>query len=270
VTKILPSIGVLDSGIGGLSVLREIHNLLPHHPTVYFADQFHLPYGPRPIAELNRYIEEITRFLMKQGCSVIVLACHTASAAGLEALRTKFPDIPFVGMEPAIKPAIEATRTGVVGVLSTQTTAEGTPYKRLLGRYAAHARVITQVAPDLVRVAEKQLQNTDEGKAIIRACVGPLIDAGADQIVLACTHFSFLVDVIQEMVGKHIRLVDPSLAVARQVARIWPNGIPVSPMDNVYVTSGNSGEFQRILNKLLGIKTTAQYAYWREDHTLFV
>lgn len=263
-----PSIGVLDSGIGGLSVLREIHKLLPHHPTIYFADQFHLPYGPRPVKELHHFTDEITRDLLKRGCRVIVLACNTASAASLYYLRAKYPDVPFVGMEPAIKPAIAATQTGVVGMLSTRTTAEGELYKHLLERHATDVRVITQVAPDLVQVAEQQLQDTDEGRAIVRRCLEPLIQAGADQIVLGCTHFPFLSDAIQEIAGHHVHLVDPSPAIARQVKRVWPEHIAVLPATSVYITSGDATLFQQSLRRLLGTDTTVESALWTPDNRL--
>jgi glutamate racemase len=261
------SIGVLDSGIGGLSVLREIHNLLPEYSTIYFADQFHFPYGPRPAEELQRYLEVISGFLMDQSCVVIVLACNTASAAALHFLRLKFPHTPFVGMEPAIKPAIESSRTRVVGVLSTRTTAEGSLYRRLLERYADGVKVITQIAPDLVQVAERQLQNTDEGRAIVSNYLEPLLQAGADEIVLACTHFPFLTETIQEITGPDVRLIDPSPAVARQVARVWPEAVSPARLTNQYFTSGTVDELRPMLKRLLGIDALVQTVRWSDDQS---
>ena len=248
-----PKIGVFDSGIGGLSVLREIHRLLPNYPTVYVADQANLPYGPRPISEIQSFADHITRFLIEQGCVVIVIACNTASAASLEYLRAKYPQVPFVGMEPAIKPALEASKTGVVGMLSTRATAEGALYKRLLERYAEDKRVITQVAPELVRIAEEQSQHTEASRAIIADYVRPMVDGGADQIVLACTHFPFLADAIQEIAGEGITLVDPSPAVARQTARLWPSDAVLQQGGNSYYTSGDVEGFQNSLKTLIGI-----------------
>ena len=121
-------------GVGGLSVLREIHRLLPEIPTLYYADQAHIPYGPRSADEIREYVKAITEFLIGQGAGVIVIACHAASAASLQPLRQQYPDVPFVGMEPAVKPAAEATRSGVVGVLTTQATADGALYRRVLAR----------------------------------------------------------------------------------------------------------------------------------------
>jgi glutamate racemase len=131
-----PKIGVFDSGLGGLSVLREIHRLLPNHPTLYFADQGHMPYGPRDPAEIHTFSRGITQFLLDRDAAVIVIACHSASANSLEKLRVEFPQVPFVGVEPAIKPAASASKSGVVGVLTTKATAEGPLYHRVLERFA--------------------------------------------------------------------------------------------------------------------------------------
>ncbi len=250
-----PKIGVFDSGIGGLSVLREIHRLLPNHPTLYIADQANLPYGPRPVSEIQSFSDHITQFLIAQGAAVIVIACNTASAASLEFLRAKYPDTPFVGMEPAIKPALEASKTGIVGMLSTRATAEGKLYQRLLERYAEDKHVITRIAPDLVRIAEEQSQYTPVSRAIISDYVRPIVEAGADQIVLACTHFPFIADAIQDIVGQGVQLVDPSPAVARQTARLWPAGLTLEPADNAYYTSGDVSGFERTIKTLIGVDT---------------
>ncbi len=247
-----PKIGVFDSGIGGLSVLREIHRLLPDHPTIYVADQANLPYGPRPIPEIQSFSDRITQFLIEQGAVVIVIACNTASAASLEYLRAKYPDMPFVGMEPAVKPALEASKTGVVGVLSTRATAEGMLYKRLLERYAEDKRVITRIAPELVRIAEEQSQHTPASRKIIADYLRPIIDGGADHIVLACTHFPFLADAIQELAGQGIFLVDPSPAVARQTARLWPNKFNPEPATNDYYTTGLVAQFELMVWRFIG------------------
>jgi glutamate racemase len=258
-------IGVLDSGVGGLSVLREIHRLLPHHPTVYVADQLHLPYGPRSAEEVRAFVFSITEFLIEQGGAVIVLACNTASAASLLPLRDTFPDTPFVGMEPAVKPAAEATKSGVVGVLTTRTTADGPLYERVLNQYARDVQVITQVSPGLVPIAEAQSQHTAEGRAVIRGYIEPLIEQGADQIVLACTHFPLLTDAIQDIAGSHVTLVDPSPAIARQVARVWPENITPSPAPNQYFTSADPSHFQVMLHQLIGIKSNASHLEWGEN-----
>jgi glutamate racemase len=259
-------IGVLDSGVGCLSVLREIHRLLPDHPTLYFADQFHLPYGPRDPQQISTFVEAIARFLIARGAAMIVIACNAASAASLYNVRAQYPRIPFVGMEPAVKPAVEATRTGVIGVLTTQATAEGMLYKQVLERYAANTRVMTQIAPELVRVAEDNSQHTPTGRELIRQHIQPLIEAGADQIALACTHFPFLTDVIQEIAGPAVCLFDPGPAIARQTARVWPEEVAVTPGQHVYYTSGSSEHFRRMLRTLIGVDAPVTGVCWPSDY----
>jgi glutamate racemase len=249
-------IGVLDSGVGGLSVLREIHRLLPDYPTIYVADQQHLPYGARPAHEVRAFVFDIVRFLIDQGAAVIVLACNAASAASLLPLREAFPHIPFVGMEPAVKPAAESTRTGVIGVLTTRTTANGQLYARVLDFFTHDVRVITQVAPELVTIVEGDSQHTPESRGVIQGYIAPLVEAGADRIVLGCTHFPFLAPTIQQMVGSGITLVDPGPAVARQVARVWPRHVPAHSDTNQYFTSGDPAQFQNMLRTLIGVESS--------------
>lgn len=256
-----PLIGLLDSGIGGLSVLREVHRLLPDYPTYYYADQAHLPYGPRPAEEVRAFVDSITQFLLEQGAAVIVLACNAASAASLLYLREKYPDVPFVGMEPAIKPAVEATRTGVVGVLTTGATAAGPLYERVLKRYAADVQVLTQVTPEFVTIAEAQSQHTPEGRATIQRYLEPLLEAGADQIVLACTHYPFLLDMLQEIAGDSVQFIDPAPAVARQIARVWPADLAPASMPNRYFTSGDPVIFQHMLQTLIQLEAPAEKAF---------
>ena len=258
-------LGVLDSGVGGLSVLRQVHRLLLHHPTIYVADQFHIPYGPRPAEEVRSFVFPIAEFLIAHGAEVIVLACNTASAASLLPLRDAYPDIPFVGMEPAVKPAAEATRSGVVGVLTTRTTADGPLYERVLDRFARDVQVITQVAPELVPIAEAQSQHTPESRAIIESYVQPLLDAGADQIVLGCTHFPLIADAIQAAVGSRITLVDPSPAIARQAARVWPSGMLPPPAPNQYFTTGDPLRFQEMLKSLTGVDSAIRSISWTDS-----
>ncbi len=248
------SIGVLDSGVGGLSVLREIHRLLPGLPTLYYADQAHLPYGIRSGDEIRQYVTSISEFLIAQGAAVVVMACHAASAASLHDLRAAYPRIPIVGMEPAVKPAAEATRSGVIAVLTTQATANGALYRRVVERYAAHARVITRVSPDLVEMVESGVTDRDYLSAVIK----PLTDAGADQIVLACTHFPFLKADLEAITS--IPLVDPSAAVARQVARVLPPSVQATAEPNSYFTSGSAEAFAIMLRRLIGEESDVRRA----------
>lgn len=261
-------IGVLDSGVGGLSVLREIHRLMPSHPTLYFADQSHLPYGPRDAAQISVFVTTIAQFLICQGAAMIVIACNAASAASLHGVRAQHPRVPFVGMEPALKPAAEATRTGVIGVLTTRATAEGTLYRQVLERYAANVRVITQIAPELVRIVEDNSKNTAESREIMRSYVQPFADAGADQIALACTHFPFMADAIQEIVGPDVDLIDPGPAIARQTARVWPPDVQVARDAHVYYTSGSPDTLRQMLRALIGVDSPVSGVRWLSDERI--
>lgn len=243
-------IGVFDSGVGGLSVLREIHRHLPHIPTIYYADQAHLPYGQRQPDDIRQLVENAADFLIAHGAQVIVLACHTASAASLHELRARVAHIPIVGMEPAVKPAAERTQSGVIGVLTTPATAKSALYRRVVERFAQHVRVITEPAPDLVTLVESGMQNTPEGEAIMRRYLQPMNDAGADQIVLACTHFPFLADNLKRL--SQAELIDPGAAVARQVARVLPGDFAPASAPHRYYTSGNPDAFQQAVKSLIG------------------
>jgi glutamate racemase len=255
-TRLPPAfVGVMDSGVGGLSVLREIHRLLPNVPTVYFADQAHLPYGPRPAAEIHQYVEAIVQFFIQQGARVIVLACHTASATSLYQLRKDYPDMPFVGIEPAVKPAAEATQTGVIGVLSTEITAKGTLYQSVVNRFARHVQVITQPAPRLVTLVEDGDLISPYALDVVRDHVQPMNDANADHLVLACTHFPFLESAFRACTDAV--LIEPAPAVARQTARLLEDTTPIPGGDNIYLTSGDPLTFSAMIEVLTGMKVQA-------------
>jgi glutamate racemase len=256
-------IGVLDSGVGGLSILREIHRALPAHPTLYYADQAHLPYGIRPRTEIFSFTQAITHWMLERGASMIVLACNAASAGSLYELRETFPNIPFVGIEPAVKPAAEATRTGVIGVLTTQTTADGDLFKRTVAKYAASVRVITQVAGELVHLVERGDWDTPDGRAMLKRNVAPILEGGADQIALACTHFPFLKPSLAALAGEGVTLVDPSLPVARQVERVLVREGILASVDrhpeHTYVTSGSAERLRVMLHQLIGVDSYVEH-----------
>lgn len=251
-------IGVFDSGVGGLSVLREIHRLLPHIPTVYFADQKHVPYGPKSHMQIYELVRHITEFLLMQGAEVIVIACHSASAAALYPLREAYPHIPFVGIEPAVKPAVNQTKSGVIGVLTTQATADGVLYGKVLSQFAQDVRVITQIAPRLVELVEAGTFASPMGRAIIHEHLAPLIAEKCDQLVLACTHFPFLADEILQLSQGHITLVDPGLPVAKQVQRVLPADFIPAIAPHAYFTTGDTTLFETALKHLIGVVDTAQ------------
>ncbi len=208
-------IGIFDSGVGGLSVLRAIRQQLPHESVVYFADQGHVPYGPRPLEQVRKFSEAITRFLLGQGAKLIVVACNTASAAALHSLRLTFPEVPFVGMEPAVKPAAEATRSGVVGVLATPATFQGELYASVVERFAGKVTLLQSVCPGLVQQIERGDLDGCATRLILETALSPMLKQGIDTVVLGCTHYPFVIPLIQQIAGPAVRVIDPAPAIAR-------------------------------------------------------
>jgi len=247
-------IGVFDSGVGGLSVLRAIRQLIPHQPVFYLADQGHVPYGPRPMAEVQAFSEQITRFLLDKGARLIVVACNTASAAALHPLRQRFPNIPFVGMEPAVKPAAEQTRSGVVGVLATPATFQGALYASVVERFANGVELMQNTCPGLVGQIEKGGLEAPETRRILESALRPMLARGIDTVVLGCTHYPFVIPLIQEIAGPAVRVIDPAPAVARQIARLLEtNGIrhPGPERGELhFYTTGDEDGFRKLLPTL--------------------
>jgi glutamate racemase len=250
-------IGVFDSGVGGLSVLREIWEQLPNEDTIYFADTAHCPYGSRSIEEVRSLAVAITDFLVGRGAKVIVVACNTASAAALHHLRERFA-VPIVGMEPAVKPAVEHTHTGRVGVIATEVTFQGELFARLLDRFATGVDVKTQVCPGLVQQVEAAKLDDPETDRLLRLYLQPMVAAGIDSLALGCTHYPFLRDAIQRVVGPDVEIIDPAPAVARQTARVLEqNGLLRSasePAQRLFYTTGDPAAFAAMAERLLGVR----------------
>jgi glutamate racemase len=252
---------------------REIARQLPHEDTRYLADQAHVPYGSRRLAEVQELSESIARFLLGQGAKVVVVACNTASAAALHHLRRTFPQVPFVGMEPAVKPAVERTRNGVVGVVATPATFQGELFASLVERYADDARVLTQVCPGLVEAVEAGALDTPETEVLLRRCLTPLVEAGTDQLVLGCTHYPFLRPAIERVVGAGVAVIDPAPAVARQTGRVLTREGLGAGEDragrHLFYTSGDTAAFAATVERLLpsaGQSVEVRPARWREGH----
>lgn len=258
-------IALLDSGVGGLSILREVHNLLPNEDLLYFADQAKVPYGPRPLLEIRALTEGIVRFLLERNTKTIVVACNAASAASLHYLRETFPDVPFVGMEPAVKPAAENTKTGIVGVITTEATFQGELFASVVGRFAQSVQVETQVCPEFVTLVEAGTVNGDGARATVRTRLEPLLEADIDQLVLGCTHFPFLGEILVEVAGPDVTIVDPAPAVARQVSRVT-QGIrnnQSEPGRVTHFTSGDVSKYTALVSNLLGqTPTDVRHAQW--------
>jgi glutamate racemase len=268
----LGTVGVFDSGVGGLSVVRALVALLPGQPLSYVADNAHCPYGPRPKGEIIAFATGITRYLQIQGCRVIVVACNTASAAALGALRESFPDTSFVGMVPAIKPAAGLTRAGVVGVLATEGTLQGRLYEDVVEHWAHGARIISRTCPGLVERVERGEADAPETRNLLRTCLAPLLTEGIDVLVLGCTHYPFLIPTLQRLLPQGISIVEPSDAIARQTRRILAKrGLlaPDSPQGvRRYAATGSPGALQRALDHLLHEQPVVHRTKWQHDRLL--
>jgi glutamate racemase len=248
--KIRP-IGVFDSGVGGLSVLRAIREFLPAQPVLYLADQAHVPYGIRTLEEVQQFSHAITRYLLSEGCRLIVVACNTASVAALKSLREEFVDVPIVGMEPAVKPAAEQTHSRVVGVLATYATFQGQMYNSVVERFAQGVSLLQDHCPGLVAQIEKGDFNGVETERILRNALEPMMAKGVDTIVMGCTHYPFVIPLIQKITGPDVKVIDPAPAIARQVRRLLEQHgwMPSTNEANCvqFITTGDKQEFTRLL-----------------------
>lgn len=213
-------IGVFDSGLGGVSILREIVRELPRERIFYFADNLHLPYGPRPLEEVRHFAIAIAGGMMRLPAKAVVVACNTASAAALKHLRAAYPDTPFVGMEPAVKPAAAESRTRKVGVLATQATFQGELFESVVARFAHDALVLRQPCPGLAEFIESHPFDHPALDAMLEKFIRPLLAQGIDALVLGCTHYALVKPAILKIVGDGVRVVDPSAAIARRLRSV--------------------------------------------------
>lgn len=217
-------IGIFDSGIGGLSVFREIKKLLPEERYIYFSDNAHCPYGEKSKDYIIDRARKITEFMLEQGADIIVVACNTATAAAIKTLRAEYP-VSFIGMEPAVKPAAAITKTGVVGVLATAGTLKADKYKDTKGRHAEDVLVVEHIGQGFVELVESGETDGPKAEATVMESLEPLLDAGADTIVLGCTHYPFLANTISKVAAsltpsREISIIDPAPAVARRLHEV--------------------------------------------------
>ena len=267
-------VGVFDSGVGGLSVLREIRRELPGVRTLYVADQAHVPYGPRPLDEVRAFSEGIVRYLLARGARVVVVACNAASAGALYHLREVFPRVPFVGMEPAVKPAAESTRSGKVGVLATPATFQGALFASVVERFANGVELFTHTCPGLVARIEAGDLDGAAPRAILEGALRPMLEEGIDTVVLGCTHYPFVIPHIERIVGPGVRVIDPAPAVARQAGRVLAEAAPDaasgarSATAPRVVTSGDPARLAELLPRLLGERVPVSRVRWTPDGTL--
>jgi len=277
----LASIGVFDSGVGGLSVLRELQAQYPQENILYLADQAHVPYGSRPLDQLRAYSEGITRYFVEKEADIaagrraklVVVACNTASAAALRYLRRVFPQVHFVGMEPAVKPAAEHTNTGVVGVLATPATFQGALYASVVERFASGVIVLQDTCPGLVAQIEKGDLDGDETEAILVRALAPMLAQGIDTVVLGCTHYPFVIPLIKKIAGPGVRVIDPAPAVACQVGRLLDaHGLRRLSGERLvqgsairYLTTGDPASIETLLPRFVGEQRGVQQIRWVDD-----
>lgn len=209
-------IGVFDSGVGGLSVLREIHRLLPHENLLYVADSAHAPYGDKPKEYILERSTAIVDFFVSQQVKAVVVACNTATGAAVKELRPNY-HFPMIAMEPAVKPASERTKSGVIGVMATSRTLSSNNSQILFARFASQVNILAQACPGLVEQVERGDLNSDKTRALVAQYVLPLVEQQADFIVLGCTHYPFLAPLIQEIAGPTVSVIDSGFAIAREL-----------------------------------------------------
>jgi glutamate racemase len=266
--KSLP-IGIFDSGIGGVSVLRAVRELLPGEDLIYFGDSANLPYGEKSLVEIRQLSEAVTDFLLEKKCKLIVIACNTASAAALRHLRSIHPEVNFVGMEPAVKPAAEQTQSGVVGVIATTATIQGELFASVVERFAQSVTVLRQPCPGLVQQIEAGKLETPDTEKMLRGWLEPMMEKNIDTLVLACTHYPFVMPTLKKILGENVRIIDPAPSVAKQVKKILEekdllkeerqskeaaggSQKEVAAGKVIYYTSGEVEKFRETLFTLIG------------------
>ena len=252
------AIGVFDSGVGGLSVLRAIREALPSEDLVYVADSGHAPYGDQSEAHITQRTLEVGQWLARQGVKAITIACNTATVVAARSLR-EHTHLPVVAIEPAIKPAVALTRTGVIGVLATRQTVQSDSVAKLCAQYGQGKRIVLQACPGWVELVEQANLHSPLTESLVREFVAPLVAQGADTLVLGCTHYPFLHAAIQRVAGEGVQLLDPAKAVAREVVRRLGEHRRTQGAGSTWVfTTGDVAQAQRVVSHLWQDRATVQ------------
>lgn len=241
--------------MGGLTVAHSIIEQLPNESFLYFGDTAHVPYGPQSEAAIRQYSDSITRFLLEKDCKAIVVACNTATTAAIQELRATWPDIPFIGMEPAVKPGAKATKTGKVAVLATARTFQTQRYSSLMQRFASDVELLENPCVGLVERIESGQIEGPELEAFLKPILSPMLDAGADTIVLGCTHYPFLIPTFRKILGEDFHIIDPAPALARHLERVLRERNLLAPSNAAphyeFFTSGPGSTFAQLAEHLL-------------------
>lgn len=256
-----PLIGVFDSGVGGLSVLKALHQQLPAHDLLYVADSAHAPYGERSDEFITARTHRIASHLLAQGANLLVIACNTATAVAAASLRERWPHLPIVAVEPGIKPAVALTRNGHIGVMATPATLRSDKFRRLLSAHdGAAIEVHLQPCPGLAGLIEHGNGEDPALLALIDQFSRPLKQAGVDTVVLGCTHYPFVAAQIQAALGKHVQLVDTADAVARQAARLLGPPPATRSRRVLLQTTGSANHLTRLAHHWLSFHFDVAHA----------
>ncbi|MDO5979470.1 glutamate racemase [Flavivirga spongiicola] len=251
-------IGIFDSGIGGTSIWKEIHALLPNEDTIYLADSFNAPYGQKGKGTIINLSIKNTEYLINKGCKLIVVACNTATTNAIDYLRSTY-NMPFIGIEPAIKPAALQTKSNAIGILATKGTLSSALFSKTSDMFASNINVIEQIGEGIVELIESGKLQSDEMKRLLEVYLKPMIDAHIDYLVLGCTHYPYLISLLAELLPDHVKIIDSGEAVARQTKAILKKNnllnIETSNNKNCFYTNGNP----RIMQSLLDSKFVVEY-----------
>lgn len=257
-------IGIFDSGVGGLTVWKELQKLLPHENIIYLADSENCPYGSKSHQEIISLSIKNVDFLINKKCKLIIVACNTATAASIEILRKKY-SIPFVGMEPAIKPAALNTNTGKIGVLATKGTFEGRLFKETSKKYAERVHKVIQIGDGLVELVESGEINSLKAELLLKKYINPMVDAEVDQIVLGCTHYPFFTSLIKKIIPKTIQLINPAPAIALRTETILNEKEMANNNGDIslckFYSSGEKKVIKQLLKDMSGIDYEIISAY---------
>lgn len=246
-------IGIFDSGVGGLTVWRELVKSLPNESVIYYADSANCPYGSKDKETIINLVARVVDFLVSKECKAIIVACNTATAAAIDFLRSKYT-IPFIGMEPAVKPAAQNSKTKSIAVLATEGTFNGKLYTETSRKYAKDVVLNIKVGDKLVDIVEKGMINAPSTESHIRTLINPLIDKNIDHLVLGCTHYPFLTGVLEKVLPKNVKIIDPALAIVKQTNRILEQNNMLNEDENKrkynFYSSGNSEVLRNLLKNI--------------------
>ena len=263
-------IGIFDSGVGGLSVLLEVRRALPHEDLLYVADSGHAPYGEKPAAFIEHRATTIVTFFIEQGAKAVVVACNTATGIAIEALRAQWP-MPIIGIEPAIKPAVAVTTSGVIGVLATSQTIASARFARLAGTFASGVEIIAQPCPGLVEQIEQGDLSGDGTRALVEEYVRPLIERGVDTLVLGCTHYGILEREIRSIIGENITLVAEESIVAEELQKYFARHADIEGAlgkhrERVFYSTGETKPFRTLGSEFFGLPIEPRRVLLQADH----